>query len=47
MITVPKSRLGFYPQYFMDPFQESFRGKHLKTLYYDKQYVVFEINYDA
>ena len=47
MKIVPPSRLGFYPQYFSDPFHEAFRNKHLKPLYVDESYVVFEVMYEA
>ena len=46
MIQVPASRVRMgYPQYFTDALQEDFRKKHLKLLYRDSGYVVFEVVY--
>ena len=36
--------MGF-PQYFLDPFHESFRQKYLKLLYRDQMCVLFEIHH--
>jgi hypothetical protein len=49
MINIPPSRtkgIG-YPQYFADGYHEEFRKKHLKLLYRDRGYVVFEVVYPA
>ena len=46
MIQIPASRVRMgYPQYFLDTLQEDFRKKHLKLLYRDSAYAVFEIVY--
>lgn len=44
MIRIPPGResLGF-PQYFMDAYHEEFRKRHLKLLYRDESYVLFEV----
>tara|TARA_B100000686_G_scaffold290815_1_gene318423 strand:+ start:919 stop:2787 length:1869 start_codon:yes stop_codon:yes gene_type:complete len=43
MIKIPQSRIGHFPQYFLDPFHEEFRNKHLKLKYADDDYVLFEV----
>tara|TARA_Y100001960_G_scaffold194532_1_gene203635 strand:- start:564 stop:2453 length:1890 start_codon:yes stop_codon:yes gene_type:complete len=45
MIRIPKFRLAFYPQYFMDEFHEAFRSRYMKPVYWDESYVLFEVNY--
>lgn len=46
MIQIPPGRTNLgYPQYFADPFHESFRKKYLKLIYRDESYVLFEVQY--
>ena len=45
MIKIPRGRLGYFPQYFLHPFHESFRKRYLRLLYRDDYFVVFEIVY--
>ena len=47
-IEIPGIRLQLgYPQYFTDPFHEAFRKKHLKLIYRDEKYVLFEVVFPA
>jgi len=48
MIQIPQGRLALgYPQYFIDPYHEEFRSRHLKLVYQDESFVLFEVDYPA
>ena len=45
MIRIPQSRLDLgYPQYFTDDFHERFRTQHLRLVYRDESFVLFELH---
>jgi hypothetical protein len=45
MIRIPATRVGLgYPQYFTDEFQEQFRAQHLRLIYRDESFVLFELH---
>lgn len=45
ILSMPAVRRAMYPDYFSDPFQEAFRRRYLRPLYWDESYVVFEVVY--
>jgi hypothetical protein len=46
MIRIPQGRVAMgYPQYFTDAFHEAFRQHHLKLVYRDESFVLFEVVY--
>jgi hypothetical protein len=45
MIQIPPGRVSLgYPQYFTDEFHERFRARHLRLVYQDESFVLFELN---
>tara|TARA_B100000809_G_scaffold148205_2_gene145683 strand:+ start:1833 stop:3758 length:1926 start_codon:yes stop_codon:yes gene_type:complete len=48
MIKIPGGRVAMgYPQYFTDEYHEDFRRRHLKLLYQDESFVLFEVAYSG
>jgi len=46
MIRIPSFRISIgYPQYFLDPFHETFRKNYLRLIYRDESYALFEVKY--
>jgi len=45
ILNMPPVRLAMYPDYFRDNFQEEFRKRFLKPLYWDESFIVFEVVY--
>ena len=47
MIQIPQGRLSYFPQYFQDPYHETFRKKYLVLVYRDERFVVFRVDYST
>ncbi len=45
IINLPPVRRTMYPNYFTDPYHETFRKRFLQLMYHDEAYALFRVNY--